>query len=78
MNFLNQIFLNLSIASTRFVKCDKCARFFVILSENDCNRTTTAKEQQSNATASSPNIQQKVNEKFNVQRNPPPPRKVND
>lgn len=63
-----------SIASTRFVKCDKCARFFVILSENDCNnRTTAAKEQHS--TASAPNVQ-KTNEKFNVQRNPPPPRKV--
>ncbi|KAH9506853.1 hypothetical protein DERF_011565 [Dermatophagoides farinae] len=62
------------LSSTRFVKCDKCARFFVILSENDCNnRTTAAKEQHS--TASAPNVQ-KTNEKFNVQRNPPPPRKI--
>ncbi|KAI7697606.1 ATP-dependent Clp protease ATP-binding subunit clpX-like [Sarcoptes scabiei] len=59
------------LSSTRFVKCDKCARFFVILSENDCNRNT--KEHPSPSTV--PNTQ-KQNERFNVQRNPPPPRKI--
>ena len=54
-------------ASTRFVKCDKCARFFVILSENDYSKST--KENLS------PNVH-KPSEKFNVQRAPPPPKKV--
>lgn len=54
-------------ASTRFVKCDKCARFFVILSENDLHKN--AKEN------ASPHIH-KTGEKFNIQKNPPPPKKV--
>lgn len=60
------------LSSTRFVKCDKCARFFVILSENDFSRqSSTTKENPNQA----PNVQ-KSTEKFNVQRDPPPPRKI--
>ena len=67
----HQLFITTS-ASTRFVKCDKCARFFVILSENDLHKN--AKEHAANAN-SSPHFQKSA-EKFNIQRNPPPPKKV--
>ncbi len=70
-------FLLLS-ASTRFVKCDKCARFFVILSENDLHKGAAGKEgnhQGVNANNASPHFH-KSTEKFNIQRNPPPPKKV--
>lgn len=62
------IYITFFLASTRFVKCDKCARFFVILSENDYSKSSTKEN-------TSPHIQ-KPTEKFNIQRNPPPPKKV--
>lgn len=56
------------LSSTRFVKCHKCARFFVILSENDINKTNKENP-------ASPHVH-KSSEKFNVQQNPPPPKKI--
>lgn len=50
------------IASTRFVKCEKCLHFFVVLSDADSKKTI--KENRSIN-----------NEKLNVQRKPPPPPK---
>lgn len=66
------------LSSTRFVKCDKCARFFVILSENDLHKGAAGKEgnhQGVNANNASPHFH-KSTEKFNIQRNPPPPKKI--
>ncbi|CAG2165962.1 unnamed protein product [Oppiella nova] len=50
------------VSSTRFVKCEKCLHFFVVLSEIDSKKTI--KENR--------NVN---NEKLNVQRKPPPPPK---
>lgn len=50
------------VSSTRFVKCEKCLHFFVVLSEIDSKKTI--KENR--------NIN---NEKLNIQRRPPPPPK---
>ncbi|CAG2114386.1 unnamed protein product, partial [Medioppia subpectinata] len=49
------------VSSTRFVKCEKCLHFFVVLSEIDSKKSF--KENRN------------VNEKLNVQRKPPPPPK---
>ncbi|XP_054160665.1 ATP-dependent Clp protease ATP-binding subunit clpX-like, mitochondrial [Oppia nitens] len=50
------------VSSTRFVKCEKCLHFFVVLSEIDSKKTIKENRQMSN-------------EKLNVQRKPPPPPK---
>lgn len=52
-------------ASTRFVKCEKCLHFFVVLSEIDSKKTIKENKQI-------------PNDKLNPQkRPPPPPKKVN-
>jgi len=36
LNFVNEIHRkNFHLASTRFVKCEKCNHFFVVISENE-------------------------------------------
>lgn len=55
-----------SAASTRFVKCEKCHHFFVVLSEADTKKSII-KEPESAAEAVKLAFQQKP---------PPPPKKV--
>lgn len=76
MNFLTFLYsegLHLSnfarppfVASTRFVKCEKCHHFFVVLSETD-SKKGLSKEPESAAEA--------VKLAFS-QKPPPPPKKV--
>lgn len=54
-------------ASTRFVKCEKCHHFFVVLSETD-SKKSLSKDPESAAEAVKLAFQQKP---------PPPPKKVN-
>lgn len=55
-----------SAASTRFVKCEKCHHFFVVLSETD-SKKNLSKDPESAAEAVKFAFQQKP---------PPPPKKV--
>lgn len=59
-------FLFFFVASTRFVKCEKCHHFFVVLSETDSKKGLN-KEPESAAEA--------VKLAF-AQKPPPPPKKV--
>lgn len=52
------------VTSSRFVKCDNCQHFFIILSDVDSKRTVKESRQ---TTAERPNIQR---------RPPPPPKKI--
>lgn len=54
------------VASTRFVKCEKCHHFFVVLSETD-SKKSLSKDPESAAEAVKLAFQQKP---------PPPPKKV--
>ena len=62
----NLYFFLFHVASTRFVKCEKCHHFFVVLSELDSKRSMRVDQQTENDTShpKSPKA-------------PPPPRKVN-
>lgn len=55
------IYVNLSPASTRFMKCEKCEHIFVVLSDIDSKKTLADK----------PEPPEKVQ-----QKPPPPPKKV--
>ena len=61
-----KLIIILLLASTRFVKCEKCHHFFVVLSELDSKRSMQndrkQQEPESNSTISP--------------KEPPPPRKV--
>jgi ATP-dependent Clp protease ATP-binding subunit ClpX len=62
-----------STASTRFVKCDKCQHFFVVLSDFDGRKTVRENtrqesEQIPNSRYAYPNV--------NVKKQPPPPKKI--
>ena len=62
----NVLLLSFFSASTRFVKCEKCHHFFVVLSETDSKKSLN-KEQESANEAAKLAFQQKP---------PPPPKKV--
>lgn len=64
--FLLPFCFTFSAASTRFVKCEKCHHFFVVLSEADTKKSII-KEPESAAEAVKLAFQQKP---------PPPPKKV--
>jgi len=55
------------VSSTRFVKCEKCHHFFVVLSEADSKKTI--KEQSANQRSSGEELKQK-------RKPPPPPKKI--
>ena len=63
--------INKFVSSARFVKCDKCSHFFVVLSENDAKKSSTGRAEPELGTG-------KVGIGGPNRKPPPSPKKITD